>query len=137
MTEKISKDMAEKEFDRFTEAMDLYFDTSEMDEEDLSGFQKNRGRLVRAIQSGALVINDDGEAIFTPANKKSKRQDPLTFHERTGASLMAMDGKKKGHNVAKTYAIMGDICKCHPKVFSGLVGNDVKICEALFILLMD
>ena len=49
----------------------------------------------------------------------------------------ASNGKKKGHDVAKTYAVLADMTGLHPNTFAGLVGIDVKICEALFALLMD
>tara|TARA_R110002153_G_C13332612_1_gene498609 strand:- start:28533 stop:28946 length:414 start_codon:yes stop_codon:yes gene_type:complete len=137
MTDKIALEVADAEFERFVDCMDLDVDTSMMDAEDVSAFNKQKGRIIRAVQSGSLVFNDDGEAVYTPQHKRSKHQDAITFHERTGASLMAMDGKKKGHDVAKTYAVMGDMCKVHPNVFASLVGADVKICEALFSLLMD
>jgi Zn-finger domain-containing protein len=134
---KVALEMAEAELDRFAEEMDLDLDTADMDAEDLAQFTKLRKRLLHAIQKGALVINDNGEAVYTPQNRKSKHQDALTFRERTGASLMAMDGKKKNYDVTKTYAVMADMCKVHPNVFAGLVGIDAKICEALFALLMD
>ena len=137
MNEKVAKEVAEAEFDRFVDCMDLDVDTSDMDAEDLTAFNKQKGRIIRAVQSGALVFNEDGEAIYTPQHKRSKNKDAITFHERTGASLMAMDGKKKNHDVAKTYAVMADMCKVHPSTFAGLVGTDVKVCEALFALLMD
>ena len=133
----VDKETAKVEFDRFVELMDLDLDTSDMDADDLTGFNKQKRRIITAIERGSLVINEDGEAVFTPANVKSKYNEPLTFHERTGASLMAMDGKKKGHDVAKTYAVLADMCRVNQKVFAGLVGNDVKVCEALFSLLMD
>lgn len=137
MKELVAKEVAEQDFDRFVESMDLDVDTSGMDVEDLTAFNKQKSRIVRAIQRGHLVINDEGEAVYTPFKPNSKHKDPLTFHERSGASLMAMDGKKKGHDVAKTYAVLADMCKVHPSVFAGLVGTDVKVCEALFALLMD
>jgi len=137
MNDKVVKEVAEAEFDRFVDCMDLDVDTSGMDAEDLTAFNKQKSRIIRAVQSGALVINDDGEAIYTPQHKRSKHKEAITFHERTGASLMAMDGKKKNHDVAKTYAVMADMCKVHPSTFAGLVGTDVKVCEALFALLMD
>jgi hypothetical protein len=135
--EKIAKEVAEQEFDRFVEAMDLDLDTADMDAEDLTAFNKQKSRIVGAIQRGSLVINENGEAVYTPWRPGSKHKEAITFHERTGASLMAMDGKKKNHDVAKTYAVMADMCKVHPNVFAGLVGSDVKVCEALFALLMD
>ena len=135
--QKVDKEFAEGEFDRFTECMDLDLDTSSMDAEDLTTFNKQKSKIVKAIILGSLVVNDNGEAVYTPRNMRSKHKDPLTFHERTGASLMAMDGTKKNHDVTKTYKVLGDMCKVHPNIFAGLVGIDVKICEALFALLMD
>lgn len=134
---KVNAEMAEVEFDRFVDAMDLDLDTADMDAEDLTAFNKQKGRILRAIQNGSLIINDNGEAVYTPCRPGSKHKEAITFHERTGASLMAMDGKKKNHDVAKTYAVMADMCKVHQSVFAGLVGTDVKVCEALFALLMD
>lgn len=134
---KIAKDVAEQEFDRWADEMDLDIDTADMDQEDLTAFNKQKRRIVQAIERGALVISEDGEAVYTPSNPKSKHRDPITFHERTGASIMAMDGKKKNEDVRKTYAVMADMCNVHPSTFAGLVGVDGKVCEALFALLMD
>lgn len=137
MDNVITQEVAEQEFERWAEAMDLDLDTSAMDAEDLTGFAKQKRRILRAMGRGALVINEDGMAVYTPQNRKTKSQEPLTFHERTGASLMAMDGKKKNADAAKTYAVMADMCKTHPSTFAGMVGEDVKVCEALFSFLMD
>lgn len=138
MTEfKVDADTAEKEFNDWAEAMDLDLDTSDMDAEDLTGFTKQKKRIVKAVMRGALVFNDNGEAVYTPQRPGSQYKEPITFRERTGASIMAMDGKKKGHDAAKMYAVLADMCKVPPKTFAGMVGEDVKVCEALFALLMD
>ena len=132
----VAAEVAEVEFNRFVESMDLDLDTAGMDAEDLTAFNSQKRKICIAIERGALTVNEKGEAVYTPQNERSKHSEAITFHERTGASLMAMDGKKKGHDVAKTYAVLADMCKVHPSVFSGLVGTDVKVCEALFALLM-
>lgn len=132
---KVASDVAEQEFERFCDEMDIDNDESAMDEDDLSGFNKHKRRILRAMANGALVINENGEAVYTPQRTNGAPQ--LVFHERTGASLMAMDGKKKGHDVTKMYAVLGDMCKCHQSVFAKLKGTDIKVCEALFALLMD
>lgn len=134
---KVDKETAAQEFDRFADAMDLDLDTAFMDEQDLAAFHKQKNRMLRAICRGDLVINEHGEAVITPSNPKSKRQEPITFHERTGASVMAMDGKKKNQEVAKTYAVMASLCEVHPGVFANLAGEDIKVCEAIFAFLMD
>ena len=133
----VATEVAESEFERFTEAMDLDFDTSKMDSEDLTAFEKQKSKMIRAIEKGALVFNDDGEAVYTPQHRRSKHQDAITFRERTGASLIASDGKKKNQDMAKTYAVMADMCGVHQRVFAGLVGIDAKVCESIYALLMD
>lgn len=137
MEPKIAVEQAELEFENWAEAMDLDLDTADMDADDLTGYNKQKKRVIKAVMRGALIFNEDGEAVYTPQNKKSKHNDPITFHERTGASIMAMDGKKKGHDAAKMYAVLADMCRVHPKTFAGLVGEDVKVCEAIFAFLMD
>lgn len=135
MTDVIDSETAENEFNRWSESMDLDIDPELMDDDDKKAFKKQKRRLIKAICNGSLIVNDDGEFVYTP--QKSKNTDSLTFHERTGASVMAMDGKKKNHNVAQTYAIMADMTRGHPGVFAKMIGEDIKICEAIFILLMD
>lgn len=133
----IDLETANNEFERWAEAMDLDLDESYMDAEDLTNFRKQKRRVLKAMTRGALMISEEGLAIYTPQNPRSKHQEPITFNERTGASLMAMDGKKKGYDVAKTYAVLADMCRLPPAVFAGMVGEDSKVCEALLAFLMD
>lgn len=134
---KVALEQAEQEFNQWAEAMDLDLDETLMDEDDMRGFMRQKKRILKAVQNGSLVFNDDHEAVFTPQHRNSKTKDPITFHERTGASLMAVDRKKKGHDVARMYAVLADMCNTAPQTFAGLAGEDVKVCEALFALLMD
>jgi len=134
---KIAKEVAEVEYDRFLEQMDLLIDPNDMELEDKSNYQKTRARIIRAICRGHLVINDDGEAVYTPQHPKSVYKEPITFHERSGASVVVMDGKKKDHDISKGYAAMAEMCRIQPKNFATMVGEDIKICEAIFALLMD
>jgi hypothetical protein len=135
--QKIDSKTAEIEFDRWASEMDLDLDPSGMDDKDAAAFNKQKRRVLSAIESGALVIGPDGLATYTPQNDKTPHKDPITFNERTGASLMAMDGKGKNQDVAKTYAMMADMCGVNPKVFASMVGVDAKVCEALYVFLMD
>lgn len=132
----IAEEQALLEFDNFADAFCLDFDESKMDEETRAAFTKNKDRVVRAICRGSLVFNDDGEPVYTPWRPTSKYKTPLTFHERSGATLLATDAKKRG-NAAKTYAMMGDLTGVPAATFSDLRGEDIKVCEALMALLMD
>lgn len=130
---KISKDMAEIEFQRFVDSMDLDIDETTMNDEDKDSFLIQKRKLISAIEKGYLVINENGEAVYTP---QKSDVGSLTFHERTGASILAMDGKKKNQDIAKMYAVMADMCKVSAKTFANLKGVDIKTCEAIFALLM-
>jgi hypothetical protein len=134
MNDKVAKEVAEAEFDRFVKAMDLDVDPSDMSEEDKEAFQQQKERLVGAIQSGALTINDDGEPVFTP--QRTKDADTLTFHEPTGASLMAMDRKKKSEDIGKLYAAMADMTRSHSSTFSKMRMADLKVCMAITTLFL-
>lgn len=134
MNDKVAKEVAEAEFDRFVKSMDLDVDPSDMSEEDKEAFQQQKDRLVGAIQSGALTINDDGEPVFTP--QRTKDSDTLTFHEPTGASLMAMDRKKKSEDIGKLYAAMADMTRSHSSTFSKMRMADLKVCMAITTLFL-
>ena len=141
MTDKkqpvVAKEVAESEFDRFVERMDLDVDTSIMDEEDVTAFNRQKSRIIKAMMAGTLVINENGEAAYVPQHERSKYKELITFREHSGASVMATDNKKKNQNVAATFAMMADMTGLHPGTFAGLVGSDIKICMAIFTLLMD
>ena len=131
---KVDKETAESEIERFALAMDLDLDTSEMDEEDRKALDQQKRVLLLSIQKGNLVINENGEPVFTPT--KGENREPLTFFEPDGASFMTMDKMKKNHDVAKMYGIMADMTKTHSKVFAKLKHRDNKICQAIVTLFL-
>lgn len=129
MESKVALEVAEQEFSRFVELMDLDVETSGMDEEDRKSFEQQKHRILVAIQAGALIINEAGEPVYTP--QRSSGTGPITFYEPTGASLMAMDRRKKGEDVSKLYAIMSDITKTHVSTFAKMRIADLKVCQAV------
>lgn len=131
---KVAKEVAEAEFARFVESNDLLVGTENMDKEDRDSLDEQRTRIVHAIETGAMVINEDGEPVFTP--QRSKDAQALTFHEPTGASLMAMDRKKKNEDVGKLYATMGDMTRTDAKTFANMRMADLKVCIAVASLFL-
>jgi hypothetical protein len=125
----ICKDVATLDMHRFMEAMDLVIPDEPNEQME---------KMVTALMKGTLIINEEGEAVYTPVNERSKHKDPIRFRERTGADLMAMGKKQKNDNqVAQLYAGMGSNTGLPPATFSSLVGADIKTCEAIFALLME
>ena len=133
----ITKELAEQEFERFVEAMDIDVDPARMTDQDQKNFDKARYRVIQAFMDGSLVLNDDGEAVYTPQNAKTPDHTPITFYEQTGADLMASDNKKDTQKVSQMYAMMASMCKVPAKTFALMRGRDLKVVTSIFALLMD
>lgn len=129
----ISYDMALLEFNRFADEMDLDIDELVMNDEDLDSFGKHKRKIIKAITNGSLIINDNGEAVYTPVKAGCGE---LTFHEKDGASLMSMDGKKKNQSMHQTFAVMAALTKTHSSTFAKMKGVDLNVCMSIFLLLM-
>lgn len=130
----IEREMAEQEFYRFTHTMDLDVDESSMNQEDLEGFKQQKEKIIRAIQTGSVIINEAGEPVFTP--RRTDGAPAIIFHEPDGAALMAMDRRKAQESIAKLYAAMAEITKVPAKTFANMKMPDLKICIAIVTLFL-
>ena len=130
----VDREVAETEFDRFVDTMDLDLDPSKMDKEDGADFTRLRDSVVRAIEKGAVVISESGEPVFLPVGDIG--HDAITFYEPTGASLMATDGKGKNADVKKMFAMMADITRTSPGVFAKMPARDLKVCQNILTLFL-
>ena len=131
---KVAREVADAEFNRFVEGNAILVDYKGADKEDKDDFNEQKERIVQAIMSGSMVVNEDFEPVYTP--QRTKDADSLTFHEPTGASLMAMDRKKKNEDVGKLYATMGDMTRTDAKTFSSMKMADLKVCMAVTVLFL-
>jgi hypothetical protein len=132
MTDVVALEVAEKEFERFLEAMDLEVDSGALEGDDRKSFESNKRKFVRAVQRGQLVVNDNGEPVYT----MQKGGTPITFHEPTGATLMALDTVKKDHDVQKAFAVMAEMTKMPRDTFAKMLQRDLAVCQAVFILFL-
>jgi hypothetical protein len=128
----ISNDVAESEFVRWAEAMRLDFEPKGMSQEDLEGFADNKYKFIKALNNGSLVINAEGVAEFTPASGGN----PISFHQPRGTTLMATDERKAGHNHAKQFAALAEMCRQPPTRFSAMPLYDLRVCNAIFNLFL-
>ena len=127
----VDPEMASMFFNDWADAMDLDLDANFMDDDEIREFNKLRRRMVKAISEGDLTFNENNEAVYTAAGNKK-----ITFYECDGAALMAMDGKKKGHDIEKLYAAMDAATKSAKGTIANLKGKDLKVCMGIFNLLM-
>lgn len=131
---QVAKEVAEQEFDRFCEAMDLDVDTERMDSEDRKSLDEARHIVVRAIERGQLIIDDKGQPQLIPSSGGDAK--PIVFYEPTGATYMSTDQHKKTHEVAKLCAVLGDMTRTNAKLFSNMPARDFKVCKTLVTLFL-
>lgn len=130
----VAQEVAEDEFNRFCDSMDIDNNTEAMTEEDEKSFKGPKETIIRAIMQGSLIVNDDGEPVYTPRN--SPKVGELTFREPNGADYMAMDRKKDGQNISKMWAMADAVTKSTPGAISNLRNRDLKVVQAIMQLFM-
>lgn len=134
MGSKIVAEVAEQEFLRFAEEMDLDIDVSGMDDDDRAGLEEQKRKVVNAIKKGSLTVGDKGELTFTPSEPNDA--EPITFREPTGATMLAMDKAKKNADVAKLAGVMASMTSTSPKLFAKMLIRDYKVCTAIVTLFL-
>lgn len=130
--QKVATEVAEQEFARFLEAMDLKFDTASMDAEDREGFEKNKRTILDAMEDGRLTIDEKGQPVLQLRDGGS----PITFHEPTGKMLMEMDQKKKDHLVARSLILIAALTDQLESRIQKLANRDLKVCNAITTLFL-
>jgi hypothetical protein len=135
MSEKITPEFAEAEFERFAESMDLDVDPKGMDDDDRKSLDAGKRALVRALVDGNLVVNEQGEAIVVLRSEVDGIKQ-VKFPEPKGAAFLARDQKKTGHDVAKQFATMAEITGVPQQVFAKMLNRDVKLCLAVTLLFL-
>lgn len=131
MDNVIDKETAEAEFERFCEMADLDLDEA-LDEEEKSTLENLRRTFVKAVMRGRLVINEKGEAEYTP-----EQGGVITFHEVRGETLLASDSVKQGKDIARMFAMLGSMTRQPPARFAKMPMRDFKVCKAVFLLFMS
>lgn len=129
----VATEVAEQEFERFIDAMDLDGDVAGMAEADEKAFAGHRKIIVRAIGGGHLVVNENGEPVYTP---RAGVTEPITFFEPTGSSLMAMDSTREGKSMTKMFATMSDATRQTSARFAAMKMRDLKVCQAVILLFL-
>ena len=138
MAEQIVADeVAEAEFDRWAEAMDLRrkLENPAMNAESKEGLATHKRSILDAMTLGNLVVDVAGQFVFTP---QLGDKTAITFFEPDGACLMAVDQiAKQGHReVAKGFAILAAMTKQSSGRFAKMKVRDFGVCEAVLSLFL-
>lgn len=124
----VDRKTSEKEFDRFVEAMNIDMELIMMDENERGEARQSRERMIRAIEKGKMVVNEDGCAVCVGLGF---RDADLIFYKPKGAELLAMDRKKEHQTVGKMYSLLGAVTRTSDSLFAKMDYEDVKLCQAV------
>jgi hypothetical protein len=118
---KIAAEVCEQEFKRLCSARRIDDDVAGMSAEEVKDFNDRKRPLVRAMARGELVIDKEGNPVFTPPGGKA-----ITFHKATGATMMAGDGHGPGQEIHRLVAIATEMTKSTPGDLSKLELEDFR-----------
>lgn len=129
--ERVSADVAEQEFVRWLQAMRLRVDLDRFDEDDRRTLEEHKHTVVTAIREGRLEIDDKGQAVFRP-----EEGDAITFYRPRGDMLAAGDKRPTGHNMEKSYQMLGALTKQPPVRYNNMFVTDLNVPAALLALFL-
>lgn len=84
-------------------------------------------RVIRAIQDGAVIVEEDGTAVIQTTH--SKGVAPFKCGEPTGAMYLAQDKQQGGHH--QNMAALGALCGRPLSDFGKLHPRDYEVAVAL------
>jgi hypothetical protein len=124
----IVQEVAESEFERMILKNKIKLNLDSMTDVDKADFTGSIEKVIDSIMDGTLVINEEHLPVLNNGDQQ------ITFHKPTGKVLMAMDTKKKDHDISKLYASLSDWTKTSIPTFANMGQARLSICLALFNL---
>lgn len=132
-TEKISREIAEADFDRFCDMARLDFDrprnTSERRDLD-----DDRASFIYFVEKGRITVDEEG---YPTVHTDSEELPAVRFGKRPRVtSLRAMDKVKKNNDNGKMIAMMADTLMIPSAKFNTLEYADFEIVSLVFSLFL-
>lgn len=127
MKEKISKEQAVEELNRFLEFANFDEDDPRS-EEDAADLEMSIKRLLHQIQIGKVAIDDCGHAVVYTSNEELQ---VVTFDNRPKVSALRAMGKHKD-STAKTISMMADTLRIAPQKIGLLDTRDFSRVSLVF-----
>lgn len=113
--EKVSKEIAEKEFLQWCEENELETDVVDMSEAQKTVFESAKAKFIRLMKKGRLVIDGSSfELTLSQFSPDSMKGEKITVNHPDGKLWIGMDGRKDNETAHKTQQAM-----------SALTGKDV------------
>lgn len=134
--EKVAKEVAEQEFQRFADSFEIDTNVDAMPADDAASFKSQRDRIVAQIVKGRATVGDGGNIIFRARRAADNEEIELTFRVPTGDAYIRMDNHKDRESVHKMFSFLGSMTGQPPKLFSALDGRDTRFCMGIASLFL-
>jgi hypothetical protein len=125
---QVAREVAEAEFSRFVETMDIDVDKSKLDIDDAAKLDQLRETFVSAVEKGRLVVDEHGQPIYTTKDGKS-----FTFREPTGATILKMQKESTGGASANQIAF-SMMTETNQLEYAKMLRRDHKVIDAVLVL---
>lgn len=132
MENVINRETAEQEFERWCDAMKFDIDYDSDDENTRRGRVQAKRKIVRAIERGELVVDEKGYAKLLNADVKGEPTD-VCFNRLYAGLYTAMDRKKEGQGIGKSYAALAALTGLPDTTFDRMHPYHVGICTAVIL----
>jgi hypothetical protein len=130
----VAKEVAEEEFARLCDALDL--DLEGFDDDEQEKFDGIKHDVVRAIERGRVTVDQEGQ-VTIQLKRPVGEVGAITFTRPTGASLMAIGDSRKKNEVEKLLLLMADLSGQPSVVFTRMdYLADGKLCQKVVSLFL-
>ena len=136
MEYKLTKELADEEFEKWAEIFYLDCDVESMDSEEADDFKKIKKQFVLSLRLGRVSIDEDGDLtlkLIEPLGEKTE----LVFAQKFNSSaFIQMDRHKEKESMKKTLSFLGGWTKTDPRQLYKLDARDMKLCLSLTTLFL-
>lgn len=136
---KISKEVANKDFESWADAIGIDYDTDGMNSEDKADFEKLKNPIIKAITDGRCVV--DGNKLEYTIERCEKAEGligrKVNIDAPTGAIYTGMDGFKETQNVHRLNGAMSAMTGLDIGIFPKLDIRDYSFFKAVVQLFLS
>lgn len=128
----VSREVAEDEFNRWSDAMGLIpkFDESLLNDEEVEELRSSKHTVLCAIMDGRLTVNENGDFVFTPSDVGSDgKLGSMVFGEPTMSQLREANREKS--KVDQQNKLVALMTNKDATILSKMRSRNFNVCGAI------
>ena len=122
--ERMTEEVANKEFENFADAWDIDSNTDAMNSEDKDSFDEQKKRIVNALIKGRVSIAGNGNLTYNLVGEEGP--DSFEFKIPKGDAYLNMDKYKDRQAMHKMFGVLANMAGTSSKMFSNIDARDTK-----------